>query len=264
MTISRRATARSTPIVLSIAVLAACSGRPSPAGIHVPTDEEIIALKPPGTNALILRAKVFGYGSFGVTPDPRLTCFNYPPEDNLRESQLCWAYLPIELTSVDVLATPENGYVFQSWVKGYCAGSSSGSCTIPMDTDRSALAAFANYRPPPPTTATLDVHVLGRTAGDIAVTPDVGLVCWTYDPEDSVRYVELCSEEVPVGTWVELRATARPGTVFAGWGGNCSGIGACSLVLDRDKGVTALFTSSPVQLSALVWDAGTWDGSTWQ
>src|SRR4051794_41134578 len=51
-----------------------------------------------------------------------------------------------------------------------------------------------------------------------------------------------CSEAYPSGTTVTLTATPGPGTTFVGWaGGNCTGTGACTVMLSEDTDVTASF-----------------------
>ncbi len=51
-----------------------------------------------------------------------------------------------------------------------------------------------------------------------------------------------CSEAYATGTAVTL--TAAPGgtlPVFLGWAGDCTGTGGCTVTMDGDKSVIALF-----------------------
>src|SRR5512133_540202 len=54
-----------------------------------------------------------------------------------------------------------------------------------------------------------------------------------------------CEHGFPRGESVTLTATARHGSRFVGWSGDCRGLGPCPLVLDRSKAVTAHFVPLP-------------------
>jgi uncharacterized repeat protein (TIGR02543 family) len=49
---------------------------------------------------------------------------------------------------------------------------------------------------------------------------------------------------------VSLAATTANGSTFAGWGGACAGIGACTVNMDGDRTVTATF-NPPLNASRL-------------
>ncbi|MCB1921618.1 MAG: S8 family serine peptidase [Candidatus Competibacteraceae bacterium] len=51
-----------------------------------------------------------------------------------------------------------------------------------------------------------------------------------------------CSERYNSGEIVNLTAAPLGGATFAGWGGNCSGTGACQVIMNSDQAVTATFT----------------------
>lgn len=54
-----------------------------------------------------------------------------------------------------------------------------------------------------------------------------------------------CEHGFPRGQRVTLTATARHGSRFAGWSGDCRGLGPCHLVLARSKAVAAHFVPLP-------------------
>ena len=54
-----------------------------------------------------------------------------------------------------------------------------------------------------------------------------------------------CEHGFPRGQGVTLTATARHGSRFAGWSGDCHGLAPCHLVLDRSKAVAAHFVPLP-------------------
>ncbi|MFP5213711.1 MAG: M6 family metalloprotease domain-containing protein [Acidobacteriota bacterium] len=51
----------------------------------------------------------------------------------------------------------------------------------------------------------------------------------------------ICKETFEVGTRVKLTAEPSSGYAFIGWGGACSGTGACETVMDANRYVSALF-----------------------
>jgi Divergent InlB B-repeat domain len=119
--------------------------------------------------------------------------------------------------TITLTATPAASSDFAGW-SGACTGTSV-VCTIPMDAAKSVTARFEIG------TQTLTVATSGRgrvTGQGIACRPD-------------------CSEALPRGTVVTLRATPRPGARFLGWSGACSGRGPCSVTLAGDRSVTAAF-----------------------
>jgi hypothetical protein len=53
------------------------------------------------------------------------------------------------------------------------------------------------------------------------------------------------------GTTITLQATAVVGSTFKGWGGVCSGIGVCTVLLNQSKEVTANFFN-PQKIAASI------------
>src|SRR5438270_5356232 len=56
---------------------------------------------------------------------------------------------------------------------------------------------------------------------------------------------DTCSLQVTDGARLHLAAVAASGSTFRGWGGACSGSGACDLLVDRDLAVSAAFEGGP-------------------
>src|SRR5258708_1795933 len=108
--------------------------------------------------------------------------------------------------------------MFQGW-GGACSGTA--TCALIMDSGKSATATFA------PITYTLAVSV--GQGGKVTSSP-AGIDCGA-----------TCSASFNSGTPVTLTATPASGSVFQGWGGACTGTGACGLIMDAGKSVSATF-----------------------
>jgi hypothetical protein len=80
----------------------------------------------------------------------------------------------------------------------------------------------------------LSVLKEGDGGGTVTSTP------WTL-----IECGSSCSAAYGRGTVVPLAATANADAVFTGWGGACSGMGACAVTMDGSKTVTARFTLRP-------------------
>jgi hypothetical protein len=80
-----------------------------------------------------------------------------------------------------------------------------------------------------PTTLTLTVAKAGAGAGTVASSP-AGISCGAD-----------CLEDYGFGTLVTLGATAAAGSTFVGWGGACTGTGACQLTMNAARSVSAVF-----------------------
>lgn len=78
-------------------------------------------------------------------------------------------------------------------------------------------------------TVALDVSTSGTGQGTVTSDPG-GIDCGS-----------SCSANFPVGETVTLTATPAPDSLFDGWGGDCSGGGACTLTMDQARTVTAFF-----------------------
>ena len=71
----------------------------------------------------------------------------------------------------------------------------------------------------------------GSGAGTVTSTP-AGIDCGAF-----------CSSGFNPGEVVSLTATPATGSVFAGWSGDCTGTGACSVTMDANRTVGATFNS---------------------
>ena len=134
---------------------------------------------------------------------------------------------------VTLSATPATGSNFAGW-SGACAGS--GSCIVSMDVAKTVTAHFSLN------TYTLAVGSSGAGSGTVTSAP-TGIDCGT-----------TCSFDFDYGTAVLLSATPAAGSAFAGWSGDCSGTGTCTVTVDDAKSVTADFSLLPTY--AISGDAG--------
>ena len=128
------------------------------------------------------------------------------------------AYIPG--TSVTLTATPATGYKFDGW-SGACAGT--GSCTVNMDANKTATAAFSII--------INTLKVLKTGLGTVTSTP-AGINCGGD-----------CTEGYNYGTVVNLAPTPSAGWTFGGWSGACSGTGTCQVTMNEGKKVGATFLS---------------------
>lgn len=69
-----------------------------------------------------------------------------------------------------------------------------------------------------------------------------------------------CSSSYTSGTQVSLYATPASGYIFNGWSGNCSGSGACSVMMDSNKSITANFAVDTSRIIS-IGKIGTGDGT---
>jgi hypothetical protein len=93
-------------------------------------------------------------------------------------------------------------------------------------------------------------HHAATTTDDQNKLPQQVVLAISVSGEGAVRAqgVECksaCTQRLPVGTHLVLEAAPNTGANFSGWGGACSGNGACQLTLDADKSVTAAFQTPP-------------------
>jgi hypothetical protein len=122
-------------------------------------------------------------------------------------------------STVQLLATPEPGFVFAGW-----SGSCSGRAACTLANVGAAITATATFVPGP---QTLTVRLSGR--GRVTSRP-TGISC-----------PGSCTHAFAYGKLVRLAAAAAKGWRFAGWAGRCRGTGACTVPTDRARIVSARF-----------------------
>ena len=91
---------------------------------------------------------------------------------------------------------------------------------------------YLRLRCAPTAQETLTVAVTG--SGTVRSTP-AGIDCGT-----------TCSADFQRASQVQLSAVAATGQMFVGWGGACSGSGACTVTMSAAKTVTATFAQQVV------------------
>ena len=139
---------------------------------------------------------------------------------------------------VSLVAIAEGGWRFAGW-GGACTGA--GGCNVTLTADSAVSATFEKLPSPPPSQHQLSVARAGDGTGRITSSPP-GIDCGT-----------TCVAAMPAGTRVILTAAAETGSQFAGWSGDCSGSGDCSVTLDGERSVVAAFAkvSPPASHPAL-------------
>jgi hypothetical protein len=194
----------------------ACSGT-GPCTVTMDQARSVTAtftLKPTHT----LTVSKAGTGSGTVTSSPAgiscgATCSHAFPED----------------TVVTLTPTADAGSSFAGW-SGACSGT--GACTVTMDQARSVTATF-NLIPVVPLSYTLTVGKNGTGSGTVTSSPG------------AINCGAICSQSYTQGTVVTLTPTPTAGSTFAGWSGDCTGTGACTVTMSQARSVTATFNLVP-------------------
>jgi hypothetical protein len=91
----------------------------------------------------------------------------------------------------------------------------------------------------PPTFWTLTVAPTGEGTGTVT------------DSAKAISCKPTCSHRYTDGTVVTLSPHPGPGSTFVGWRGACSGKGACKVVMNAAKTVTAVFNRLPRETTRL-------------
>ena len=95
-----------------------------------------------------------------------------------------------------------------------------------------------------PISISFSVSVTGGGTGGGAINSNpAGINCIVPDPAADPGGLNRgdCFEAYVVGARVTLAATPDPGSVFAGWSGDCTGAGSCVLTVGANKQVAATF-----------------------
>ena len=144
-------------------------------------------------------------------------------------------------TMVTLVATPSAGSLFIGWGRADCPGT--GACTLTMTGDTTVTATFALAG----TVAELSVTRTGDGTGRVTST----------SPAGAIDCGGVCTAWLPVGTVVTLRATPSNEAIFTGWGGACSGTGACQVGLDASRAVEATFGLASAALTRYLAEGAT-------
>src|SRR5262249_51581097 len=134
-------------------------------------------------------------------------------------------------SEVDIQASPAPDSVFLGW-GGACSGT--GPCHV---TVTEAAAVTATFRGPQPLTLKL-IGLDGGGGSLIAMATDGGPM---FNCDNLMTPNQTCTVLYRVNTVVDIAASLSAGTHFVGWGGACSGTGACRVTLSEATEVTATF-----------------------
>jgi hypothetical protein len=171
----------------------------------------------PSSTVYLLTVTVSGGGMGTVTSSPTgINC-----------GATCTANFPTG-TNVTLTANASNGSTFAGWSNG-CTGT--GACVVSMT---GAVAVTATFNLASGTQG-LTVTLAGTGSGLVVSNPN-GIACSGNTPPTNV-----CSVYFAQNTVVTLTQSAGSNSYFAGWGGACSGTGACSVTMSTAQAVTATF-----------------------
>ncbi|MBK8321692.1 MAG: DUF4214 domain-containing protein [Betaproteobacteria bacterium] len=147
-------------------------------------------------------------------------------------------------TTVTLTATPSAGSVFAGW-GGACSGAA--ACVLTLEASASVTATFLVEAP---SKASLSLSKTGSGTGTVSSTP-AGIDCGP-----------TCSGLFTINQAVQLSATPAGDSTFVGWGGACTGAGACVVPMTAAATVTATFDlTAPTTHSLSVTRIGTGSGS---
>jgi hypothetical protein len=138
--------------------------------------------------------------------------------------------LPVTLQAV---AEPHSTFAGWSVAGSPSACPGTGSCQVQMNADTAVTATFDAVPQ-----RTLAVTKAGNGTGTVTSAP-TGIDCGP-----------TCTAGFNQGSSVTLKATADPGSIFAGWsGGGCSGTGTCAVTLGESREAQAHFEQNLHQVA---------------
>ena len=130
-------------------------------------------------------------------------------------------------TMVTLAQSVGNEATFTGW-SGACTGT--GACTVAINAAQTVDARFTLRR------YTLMVATTGGGNGIVSSTPNAGISCGNGNTD--------CSEDYDHGASVTLEPAAAGDSLFTGWSGACTGMGACTVAMTQARSVTASFQRS--------------------
>jgi|GEM_PF-3473575 len=136
-------------------------------------------------------------------------------------------------TEIVLISNSEPGNSFVGW-SGAC-NDDSETCTVKMDANKSVTANYVAT-----TSANYQLNLATDNRGEI--TSELGDVSCSSD----------CSERFETGRSITLIPTAATGYRFSHWQGDCSGAGDCSILMNSNKTVAAVWAAEALALSTTV------------
>ncbi len=132
-------------------------------------------------------------------------------------------------TVITLTATPDEGYMIDSWFGCDTVSADKTTCTVKMNYHRVVMVNFVSENQ-----YTLHITINGE-----------GYVYSLFPGIDCDTNQGTCENQFNEGDRVYLNVNPKEGYVFSGWGGDCSECGIetiCPVVMDSDKNCTANFT----------------------
>jgi Bacterial Ig-like domain (group 3)/Lamin Tail Domain/Divergent InlB B-repeat domain len=149
-------------------------------------------------------------------------------------------------TPVTLTAAADVNSTFAGWTG--CDSTSGNTCNVTLGADRAVTATFNT------TQRVLSVSRTGTGTGTVTSSP-AGISCGA-----------TCSANYTDGAVVTLTASPDATAAFAGWSGDCTGTGPCTVTMNANKSVTATFNFVPPPTSvkiSQVYGGGGNSGSTY-
>lgn len=135
-------------------------------------------------------------------------------------------------TTITLVAHPDPYSTFTGWTAG-CTQVSGLTCITTLSQARTVRATFTVRR------VTLTVRLSGSEAGMVDVPGTGGCAL------PAGGGTRECSFPFNAGSALQLRALPAIAGHFAGWSGDCAGVGGCILSMSGDRVVQASFAAPP-------------------
>jgi PKD repeat protein len=141
----------------------------------------------------------------------------------------------------------QNGIIRIDYKSSWASDSADFGSGISKGDGTNSLSISSNYGPAASLMGRTFLFAPGSNPNLVVMKNDIGTGTVTSVPA-GISCGTVCTGTYAPGSSVSLNAVPDSGSVFTGWGGACSGTGACSVTLDGYKTVSATFTpmSPPV------------------